>query len=93
MSALGYKWKYDSPRHEWDPYISIIIFNKYHLLWLFNWIDQSDSNSNTYSMATWEAILDYLYNKIPEERLVNHHMWKTGIGEDAENITIEGNMK
>lgn len=93
MSALGYKWKFDSPRHEWDPYISILLFKKYHLLWLFNWVNPKDSDTHTSSMATWEAILDYLYNSVPQEKLVGHHKWRSGVDENAHDITIKNNMK
>jgi len=93
ISALGFKWKYDSPRHEWDPYISIILFNKFHLLWVFNWIDSTDKYSSTRSMATWEAILDYLYNEIPLDKLIDYHTWQSGTKENKYNITIKKNMK
>ena len=93
MSALGYKWKYGSPRHEWDPYVSILLFNKFHFLWIFNWIDSSDEDSGTASMATWEAILDYLNNSVPLDKLVKYHTWRSGIGENEHNITIKNNMK
>ena len=93
MSALGYKWKFDSPRHEWDPYVSVILFNKFHLLWVFNWEDRSNKDSGIASMATWEAILDYLYNNIPLDKLVSLHTWGSHIGEGAYNITIKNNMK
>ncbi len=93
MSVLGYKWKYGSPRHEWDPYISVILFNKYHFLWVFNWVSKLDKDSTTSSMATWEAILDYLYNKIPVDKLVAYHTWSSGIGKDTYDITIRNNMK
>lgn len=35
--ALGWKDKWDSPRHEWDPMICITFFRTWHLLWIFNW--------------------------------------------------------
>lgn len=93
MSALGYKTKYEEYRHEWDPYISIILFNKYHFLWLFNWVDPKDSDTYTSSSATWEAIMDYLYRKIPLEKLIKYHTWKSGIDKDAYDITIKNNIK
>ena len=59
-SSLGWKSKYDSPRHEWDPYFAITFFRKYRIMWMWNYIT-NDSNDNVRSMATWEALLDYLY--------------------------------
>lgn len=93
MSALGYKWKFNSPRHEWDPYISILLFKKYHFLWLFNWINPNNPDSDISSMATWEAILDYVYKHISPEKLVKYHKWRSGVGEDAYDITIKENIK
>lgn len=92
MSALGWKTKWSSYRHEWDPYISIILFNKYHFLWIFNWADSTNRDTRTSSMATWEAILDYLYHKVPVEKLIDKHTWLSGIEEDSHYITIERNM-
>lgn len=73
FKALGWKDKYNSPRHEWDPYISILLFRKYHLLWTFNWTDPLDYSSS--SMATWEAILDMLYYGKSLEEVKSMHVW------------------
>lgn len=92
--SLGWKWKYDEVRHEWDPYFQIVFFRKYHLIWLFNWINKKDEYSNTRSMATWEAILDYLYNKKTIEECINEHRWVGKYGEKDEYvITINENVK
>ena len=58
-SSLGWKTKWDEYRHEWDPYFQIVLFRKWHFIWIFNWIDIKDETTQTSSMATWEAILDY----------------------------------
>lgn len=92
--SLGWKWKYDEVRHEWDPYFQIVFFRKYHLIWLLNWINKKDKYSNTRSMATWEAILDYLYNKKTIEECINGHRWIGKYGEKDEYvITIKENLK
>ncbi len=91
-SALGWKWKYDMVRHEWDPYINITFFRKWHLIWIFNWCDKKDEQSKTRSMATWEAILDYLYNNKTLEECINSHIWSKVEGE-SEDITIHKNIR
>lgn len=89
MSALGWKWKYDEPRHEWDPFIQICFFRKYHLIWVFNWIKKDDKQSSIRSMATWEAMLTYLYcNKNIHQSIVNN-VWKSG----DEDITPADNLE
>ncbi len=93
FSALGWKDKYNSPRHEWDPYIAITFLRKYHIIWVFNWVVKEDKDSHTSSLATWEAILDYLYYKTPIDRVLYSHIWASGIGENSYNITIKRNMK
>lgn len=90
FNALGWKSKYDSPRHEWDPYISIVFFRKWQLLWIFNWIDKEDKYSNTRSMATWEAMLDYLYYNKSLEYCRKNHIWGTL---DGGVINIDSNIK
>ena len=89
MSGLGWKWKYDECRHEWDPYIQIVFLRKYHLIWVFNWVDKNDKNSYTRSMATWEALLEKYHDKTKMNKLVQKHTWN---GEDGD-ITIQDNLK
>ena len=43
-------------------------------------------------MATWEAILDYLYNKKTTEQVINEHQWGSSI-DAAPDITINDNIK
>lgn len=89
LSALGWKSKYDSPRHEWDPYISIVFFRKWELLWIFNWVSKEDRLSDTRSMATWEAILDILYFNRSLDWVKKHHVWETT---NREKIKINPNL-
>ena len=89
FDALGWKDKYNSPRHEWDPMINIVFFRTWHLIWIFNWVDKTDDHSNTRSAATWEAILDYLYYSVPNDQLSKNHIWMC----EDEIITINQNMK
>lgn len=93
FSALGWKDKFNSPRHEWDPYITITFLRKYHIIWIFNWAVKGDKDSCTRSSATWEAILDYLYYKVPIDKVVGCHTWSSGIGASSHDITINSNLK
>lgn len=90
--ALGWKDKWDSPRHEWDPMICITFFRTWHLLWIFNWAVKEEKNSFTRSMATWEAILDYSrYNKSIDQ-VVDNHVWSYEENGEKKYITIIPNM-
>lgn len=90
FSGLGWKWKYDEVRHEWDPHIQICLFRKYHIVWIFNWINKYDkAYSDVISMATWEAILDYLYNHKTIQECINYHTW----GDNERTLTIKENIR
>lgn len=91
ISALGWKSKYNSPRHEWDPYICISLFRKWKLVWIFNWISKKDPDSDTRSMATWEAILDMLYFKKSLAEVLVNHVWTRS--ENDKKITINKNVR
>lgn len=82
FSAVGWKTKYGEPRHEWNPYIQICFFRRFHLIWTFEW--------KTANMATWEALLDHLYRNIPIEECIRNHTWSTL---DGTPITIKSNLK
>ena len=88
-SPLGYKTKWDEYRHEWDPYLQIVLFRKWHFIWLFNWINTKDETTQTSSMATWEAILDYNNGKSLKD-CIDNHTWKSS---KYGYITIEDNLK
>lgn len=87
FSSLGWKDKYDSPRHEWNPYIAITFFNKWWIVFTFGYFDYDTSTRND---ATYEAMLDYLFYDIPLDELVGRHTWEKSTGE---KITIERNLK
>lgn len=82
--ALGWKDKWDSPRHEWDPMICITFFRTWHLLWIFNWATKHKKDSITGSMATWEAILDYTRYDKSLSYVVDNHIWSC----DGEKVYI-----
>ena len=50
--GLGYKYKWDSPRHEWNPQISIVGFNRQFCIYF----GLKDSMIN---MCYWEGFLYY----------------------------------
>lgn len=87
LKGLGWKTKWDEYRHEWDPYIQIRFFRKWDLIWIFNWVDKNDEYSSTRSMATWEAILEYLYNKETLKTSIDNNQWGPRIG-DKNGTTI-----
>lgn len=88
-SSLGWKDKYNSPRHEWDPYIAITLFRKWQLCWVFTYHRKGDINGSTRNLATWEAMLDYLYYKVPIDKVANNHVW----GYKDDEIRINNNIK
>ena len=93
LSGLGWKSKFDSPRHEWDPYISIVFFRKWQLLWIFNWVDLKEEHSHTRSMATWEAILDIVVFKKGFEETIGRHTWQCYKYGNKVDVTIDPNLK
>lgn len=88
LHGLMWKDKWNSPRHECDPYFSIMLFEKWHFLWTFNWMDKKDEYDNTRSMATWEAVLDILYYNKDIEWCKKRHVW---LSKDY-RITIDKNL-
>lgn len=88
-SSLGYKIKWDEYRHEWDPHFQIVLFRKWHFIWIFNWIDKKDKTTLTSSMSTWEAILDYNDGRSLKD-CIDYHTWKSS---KYGYITIEDNLK
>lgn len=90
--ALGWKDKWDSPRHEWDPMICITFFRTWHLLWIFNWATKHKKDSITDSMATWEAILDYTRYDKSLSYVVDNHIWSYDRDGEKVYISIVPNM-
>ena len=58
LNSFDVMWKdkYDTPRHELSPYITLVLFNFIHLR--VNFVADSDSLSE---MVYWEAVLYWLY--------------------------------
>lgn len=93
-SNVGWKWKYDEVRHEWDPYIQIRFFRKWDIIFVFDWISKEDRDSTCRSMATWEAILDYLYNDKSIQECIKYHVWGAKLRENnSSEITIHKNIR
>lgn len=57
---VTWKDKYDSPRHEYDPCISLVLFNKWKVFIDWKFID---FNGEDHSCEYWEAALSFLYYK------------------------------
>lgn len=93
MSSLGWKNKFYDYRHEWDPYISVVFFRKWQLLWIFNWVNKNDHSSHIRSMATWEAILDHVFENKDVDWCVKHHIWSSDFGDINVKIDIRENLK
>lgn len=96
MSALGWKWKYAHVEHEWDPYIVFTVFRKWQIMWVFNYIHKDDELSNTRNIATWEAMLDMLFNNKSLNYVIKAHQWGTlddQIIDIKNNLTWHGYLK
>lgn len=94
IRALGWKTKYDSYRHEYDPYIVITFFRKWQLLWTFNYITTDDKDSWVRNLATWEAMLEMLYCNKSLPYVVNNHKWgSNGEIDICNNLTWPGYFK
>ena len=87
FKALGWKTKWGDFRHEWNPYISLILFNKLEFLITFGYWGKHTEMCR--DIATWEAMLCYLYKNIPVDRLSKTHRW---VGSNS-LTTIEENVK
>lgn len=81
-SNLGWKWKYDFVRHEWDPYIMLELFGRtYMLVWHYG-----KMINDTQDMCTWEAILDVAYNNKNIKDAISSNTWGSRIGEKSNDI-------
>lgn len=89
MSAVGWKTKYNHVEHEWPPYIVITFFRKYQLLWVFNYVTKKDENSWASDIATWEAMLDIIYDDCPLDKVFNRHLMSNDIS-IKNNLTKKG---
>lgn len=73
-SNVGWKDKYDSPRHEWNPYFAITIFRKWMIWWTLCW-----SKDYIENMTTWEAILAHNYYNADIKEYAHNRYW---VGKD-----------
>jgi hypothetical protein len=79
-----WKSKWGSPRHEFDPYFKIVLFNTWEFRITWSYINDSGENE---SMEYWEAALNYLYfNKtlhqaVEEATSWEHYNYNTGAWE------------
>ena len=55
---MCWKSKWDSPRHEWDPYFKLALFNLFEFRITWSYINSSGDNE---SMEYWESALNWLY--------------------------------
>lgn len=53
-----WKSKWDSPRHEWDPYFKLALFNTFEFRITWSYINSSGDNE---SMEYWESALNWIY--------------------------------
>ena len=89
ISALGWKWKYSHVEHEWDPYIVFTFFRKWQIMWVFNYVHKNDEASSTRNIATWEAMLDIVYNNKSLSYVVRNHKW---LDTNGDTIDITHNL-
>lgn len=55
----------------------------------FNYITKDDEDSSTRNIATWEAMLDMVYNNKTLYQVVNRHQWCKSVDNRKEVITIK----
>ena len=87
--GLGYKTKYNDFRFEYDPFIEICFFRKFHFIIKFDYLCKKDKLSGFTNDSTWEAMLDYT-SGLPIEECIKKHIW-TNIKGDL--YTINNNIK
>lgn len=70
--ALGWKDKWDSPRHEWDPMICIT-FSELGIY--YGYLTRLLNIKRIVLLAAWEAILDYTRYDKSLSYVVDNHIW------------------
>lgn len=71
---LCWKSKWNSPRHEWDPYFKLALFNKWEFRITWSYINDSGDNE---SMEYWESALNWLYfNKDLQDSVEDATGWE-----------------
>lgn len=58
-----WKDKFNSPRHEYDPCISIVFFRKWKIFIDWRFMELNHGELENHSCEYWEAVLDFLYYK------------------------------
>ena len=62
------------------------------MIFIFNYITKDDEDSSTRNIATWEAMLDMVYNNKTLYQVVNRHQWCKSVDNRKEVITIKDNL-
>lgn len=91
---VWWKDKYDTPRHERNPIIWIILFRKYHFRVIFhmNYLTE-DCSYKDCSMEYWEYMLNYLHYshslKVDRFWRTDSKIFKYEVYIDEENYKLE----
>ena len=83
-SNVGWKDKYDSPCFEYNPYIYILIFRKWAIVWTIGW-----NRDYVENLTTWEAILAHNYYNEDIKEFAKHHYWLTPSGQQQVIHTLK----
>lgn len=84
IQDISWKDKYNSPRHEIDPRINIV---------LFNYIEFYISFTHNDNIIYWETILDYLYYEHNLYHACENNIWDNLIGKHILPLDICLNKK
>ena len=58
-------------------------------MWVFNYVHKNDEASSTRNIATWEAMLDIVYNNKSLSYVVRNHKW---LDTNGDTIDITHNL-
>lgn len=90
FNELGYKYKYDEPRFEWNPYIHLKLFNKIEYIWSIECPIKTESKID--DMIYWESIL--WYNMTGDvKKAYEMNMWNKSIDNNKEYYTCLDMLK
>jgi hypothetical protein len=84
--SVTWKDKYNSPRHEHDPQLTIVFFRKwcFHIRWWYREEYQRKGREDC-SMEYWETALDWLYyGKTLSEAMFDNTGWGYYVGDKFE---------
>ena len=65
--SVGFKFKFDDVRYEWNPYINICLFRKYHFIILFQY------DIGIINTLVWETMLNMVYNNMTFKESVKYN--------------------